>query len=179
MSITFKNPFAHLQLHYLSLFLVLAFFLLSSCGEKKEKTQTPEGTISFDLSPFGKPFSIFVPDTSKTPVHITEQSSGALEITSGPNFGIVINEQFTDLNQVREDLKADDVNKLTAFITDEPTALYWESAIVQPEYHFYLNKKIQNSEYSFEDLKSTEKETFPKESVKRMFDLCRKLESDK
>ena len=134
---------------------------------------------ALNLTAWGKPFFIFVPDTLKTPYHITEKNTAALEITSGPNFAIVINEQFSDLAQIRSDLKNDDVNKLTSFITNEPSAIFWESAITRPEFHLCLNKKIKNAEYSFEDRRSSEVEPFQKEGVQKMLDACQRTAAEK
>jgi hypothetical protein len=156
---------------------VCFLLLLSSCGEKNKKS-VPEGMSEINLKSYGKPFSIFVPDTTKSPLSITEQSTGALEIRSGKSFGLVIQEQFVDLSQIRADVKEDEVNKLQNILTDESDAFVWESAITQPEFHFYLNKKIKNSEYSFEDLKDTESEPFRKEAVLRMFELCKSIETE-
>ncbi len=159
---------------FLQRVLVIAFVIsLYSCSEKKSETETPAGTIKIDLKKYGKPFSIFVPDTGRSPLTIQELSTGGLEIRSGKNFGLLIQDQFTDLNQVRGDLKEDDVNKLKSIMTDEPELLVWESEITQPEFHFYLNKKIKNSEYSFEDLKSTELEPFGKNAILEMVERCK------
>lgn len=150
-------------------------FAFQSCSGNKEEMKAPEGMQVLNLNRYGKPFSIFVPDTTKVHLVITEQSSGALEIKAGNNFGISINEQHADLELLRNDLKADDVNKLKAMIVDEPEAIMWESEIVQPEFHFFINKKINNAEYSFEDIKSTEAEPFKKEATQRMFDACKNI----
>lgn len=157
---------------------LLAIFIVACNGKEKEVANMPEGMQAYNLSSYGKPFSIIVPDTLKTKIEITEQSTGALEIRAGKNFAIVINEQFADLNQIRSDLKDDEVNKLKTMIVDEPDALFWESEIVQPEFHFFMNKKIGAAEYSFEDLKSTESEPFNKNAAQRMFDACKKIQAD-
>ena len=71
-----------------------------SCGGKKAEQEpivAPEGMNVLDLSKYGKPFAIFVPDTTAAKLQITEQSSGALDIKVGTNFAITINEQAADI----------------------------------------------------------------------------------
>lgn len=167
-----------------SVFTILCislFLLFASCGSKKseEALIAPEGMSVLDLSKYGKSFAMLVPDTLKAPLSITETSSGALEIRVGENFGISINEQAADLTLIKSDLKADEVNKWKAYIVDEPTAIFWESEIVQPEFHFYVNQKLENSEYSIEDIKDTEAKPFSKEEVQKMFDCAKSLKAIK
>lgn len=157
--------------------VVSSVLFITSCSNSGQEIKAPEGMHVLNLSRYGKPFSIFVPDTTKIHLVITEQSSGALEITAGNNFGVSINEQHADLDLLRSDLKADDVNKLKSMIVDEPEAIMWESEIVQPEFHFFINKKINNANYSFEDIKSTEAEPFKKEATQRMFDACKNVQA--
>ena len=163
----------------ISIFLVVvsSVLFIASCSNSGQEIKAPEGMQVLNLSRYGKPFSIFVPDTTKIHLVITEQSSGALEISAGNNYGISINEQHADLGLLRSDLKADDVNKLKSMIVDEPEAIMWESEIVQPEFHFFINKKINNADYSFEDIKSTEAEPFKKEATQRMFDACKNVQA--
>lgn len=156
--------------------LVFTLWLIPGCTNKPE-VSVPEGMQVLDLTRYGKPFLLFVPDTTKVHLTITEQSSGALEIKAGNNFGIAINEQFADLELLKSDLKADEINKLKTIIVDEPEALFWESEIVQPEFHFFVNKKINNAEYSFEDIKNTETDPFKKEAAQRMFNAAKSVQA--
>jgi hypothetical protein len=59
--------------------------VLFSCGEKKqdEPIVAPQGMNILDLSKYGKPFVIFVPDTTSAKLEITQQSYGALDIKVG------------------------------------------------------------------------------------------------
>jgi hypothetical protein len=75
--------------------MILSFF--TYCGNKKETPKAPEGMHTLDLSRYGKPFAIFVPDTVKSKLMVTEQSSGALDIKVGNTFAISINEQAADI----------------------------------------------------------------------------------
>lgn len=155
--------------------LIFSLMFVTACGEKKETPKAPEGMHMLDLSKYGKPFAIFVPDTVKLKLSITEQSSGSLDIKVGNSFAISINEQAADIELKKTDLREDEVNKLTAFITEEPDAIMWESAITDPEFHFLVNKKIGASEYSFEDIKDTQANPFGKDAIQKMFDSSKNI----
>ncbi len=154
------------------LFTVIALStIISSCGGKKaEEVVAPQGMHTLNLSRFGKPFSIFVPDTVASKMEIIEQPSGALDIKVGKTFAVSINEQAADMELRKTDIKEDEVNKFKSFITEEPMAIMWESEITEPEFHFIVNKKIGNSEYSFEDVRDPEAKLFGKEAIQKMFD---------
>jgi len=163
-----------------SFFFILVASLLFSCGDKRQKEiAIPQGMNILNLSKYGKPFSIFVPDTTSGGYEIIEQTSGALDIKVGKNFAISINEQAADIELRKTDIKEDEVNKLKTFMVEEPGAIFWESAITRPEFHFLINKKIGNSEYSFEDIHSTEAKPFTLEAVQRMFDSSKNISENK
>lgn len=156
---------------------------LISCGDKKngqEAIVAPQGMNVLDLSRFGKPFAIFVPDTTAAKLEITQQTYGALDIKVGKGFAISINEQAADIELKKTDVKGDEVNKFKSFVTEEPNAIMWESEITQPEFHFLINQKIGNSEYSFEEIKSTEGENvYGKEAIQKMFDSAKNIKEIK
>jgi hypothetical protein len=162
-----------------ALALVIA---LPGCGDKKDdqpKVEAPAGMMTLDLSKYGKPFSIFVPDSTVGKLEITEQSWGALEIRVGKNFQMSITEDPGDIELRKTDIKADDVNKFKAFVVEEPTTIMWESEITKPEYHFYSIQKLGSATYVFEDIKSSEAEPFSKESVQRMLDSAKNMKEVK
>ena len=155
---------------------------LASCGGKKveqEPIVAPQGMNVLDISKYGKPFAIFVPDTTAAKLTVTEQSSGSLDIKVGGNFAITINEQAADIELKKKDIKEDEVLKFKNYIVDEPTAIFWESEIVKPEFHFIINQKIGTTDYSFEDLKSTETEPFDKETTQKMYDSAKTIKEIK
>ena len=158
-----------------NLFTTALFIVfLSACGNKKQEAiNAPEGMSVLDLSKYGKPFTIFVPDTLATKPEITEQSSGALEIKSGKNFAISINEQAADIEMKKQDVKSDEINKLKNFITDEPTAILWESEITKSEFHFLVNQKIGNTDYSFSEINDSDANPFGKDAIQKMFDAAK------
>lgn len=146
---------------------------------KEEAIVAPEGMNVLDLNRFGKPFAIFVPDTVQNQMNIIEQSYGALEITVGKNFAIAISEQTEDLEFKKTELKGDEVNKLSSFIVEEPTAIMWESAITEPEFHFIINHKIGNAEYNIQDIRTTEGKPYGKEAMQKMFDSAKNIKEVK
>lgn len=166
-----------------SLITALALIVtLQSCGGKKEEqvaVEAPAGMITLDLSKYGKPFTIFVPDSTMGKMEIVEQTWGALEIRIGKNFQISITEDPGDLELRKTDIKADEVNKFKSFVVEEPTTIMWESEITKPEFHFYSIQKLGNSTYVFEDIKSSEAEPFSKESVQKMLDSAKGLKEVK
>lgn len=141
-----------------------------SCGGKKEEIVAPQGMHTLNLSRYGKPFAIFVPDTVAARLEVIEQPSGALDVKVGKNFAISINEQAADMELRKTDIREDEVNKLKSFIVEEPAAIMWQSEITEPEYHFIVNKKIGNGDYSFEDVRDPEAKLFGKDAIQKMFD---------
>lgn len=161
------------------LFALASIPMITSCGEKKEEAiVAPEGMHVLDLSKYGKPFAIFVPDTVHSKLTITEQSYGALDIIVGRDFAISINEQPADIELRKKDVKEDEINKLKSFTTEEPSAIMWESEITQPEFHFLMNQKIGNSEYSFEEIRNSES-TYGQGPIQKMFDSCKNIKEIK
>lgn len=151
---------------------------LQNCGDKKEeqpKVEAPAGMITLDLSKYGKPVTIFVPDTASAKLDIMEQTWGALEIKIGKDFQISITEDPGDVELRKSDVKGDEVNKFKSFIVEEPTTIMWESEITKPEFHFYSIQKLGNSTYVFEDIKKTDGEPFGKEAVQKMLDSAKSL----
>ena len=153
--------------------MVLMGVFLFACGDAKQKNApAPEGMISLNLSKYGKPFSIFIPDTSSVKLQVTESPSGALEIHIGKNFNIAIQEQFSDIELRKKDIHEDDVNKFKSFVKDTADAVFWESEVTQPEFHFLINRKVGNAEYSFEELPNPDGNPYRREAVQRMYNSC-------
>jgi hypothetical protein len=154
----------------------------SSCGDKKTEQEpivAPAGMNVLDLTKYGKSFAIFVPDTVQNKLSVVEQSYGALEITAGQRFAISISEQAEDLEMKKKEIKEDEVNKIKSFIVEEPTAIMWESAITEPEFHFIINVKAGNSEYHINDMNSPDAKPYDKESVQKMYDSAKNIKEIK
>ena len=166
----------------LSIITVAVLFVsLNNCGGKKEeqKVEAPAGMIALDLSKYGKPFTIFTPDSSSGKLSIVEQSWGALEIKAGKGFQISITEDPGDIELRKTDVKGDEVNKFKSFLVEEPATIMWESEITQPEFHFYTIQKIGTSTYVFEDIKSPDTEPFSKEATQKMLDSSKGIKEIK
>jgi len=156
------------------------FSFIGSCSSnKKESIVAPEGMNVLDLTKYGKPFAMFIPDTTNAKLEIVQQSYGALDIKVGKVFAISINDAAADLEMTKNDIKTDEVNKLKSFIAEEPNAILWESEIMQPEFHFLVNQKIGNAEFSFEDVKNNEVNPFGKEAIQKMFDCSKNIKEVK
>jgi hypothetical protein len=165
----------------ITLLSAIIFTSFISCGGKKgsEDIIAPEGMHALNLNRFGKSFALFVPDTVKNSLVIIEQSNGALEVKVGNSFAISINEQAADIEMRKTDIKGDEVNKFKTYMVEEPTAIMWESQIVDPEFHFLMNQKIGTTEYSFEEVKNTEAKPFSKEAIQKMFDSAKNIKEVK
>lgn len=161
--------------------IAVVLLTLNSCGGKNEDqaVEAPAGMIVLDLSKYGKPFTIFTPDSSTGKLSIVEQSWGALEIKAGKSFQISITEDPGDVELRKTDVKGDEVNKFKSFLVEEPNTLMWESEITKPEFHFYTIQKIGNSTYVFEDIKSPDSEPFTKEEAQKMLDAAKGIKEVK
>lgn len=160
----------------------LTILLNSSCGDKKTEQEpivAPEGMNVLDLSRYGKSFAIFVPDTVQNKLTVIEQTYGALDIMVGTKFAISICEQAEDLEMKKKEVKEDEVNKVKSFMVEEPTTIYWESAITDSEYHFIINHKIGNSDYHIKDLSNPDGKPFDKEAAQKMFDSAKNIKEIK
>ncbi len=163
------------------LITLLSAFTLSlaivSCGGKdtKQNIEAPAGMVALDLSKYGKPFSVFVPDTVASKLEVVEQTWGALEIKVGKAFQLSITEDPGDIELRKSDIKSNDVNIFKSFVIDEPLTIMWESEITKPEYHFYSIQKIGANTYVFEDIVPADGTPLSKEAVQKMLDSAKKI----
>ena len=157
---------------------VFSILILSSCGNKEHENSlvAPQGMSILNLQKYGKPFSMLIPDSLKNKLSVSDESSGALEVRVGEIFAIAINEQAVDLALAKSDIAGDEVNKFKQYLVEEPFALVWESEIVSPEFHFYLNRKVGNSEYSVQDIRDPEHKPFNQEQIEKMVECARSIE---
>jgi len=149
--------------------------MIISCGGKKqnenENLVAPKGMRYFDISKTGMNAFILIPDSSAGIIDTSIQSSGEYVIKVGKDFQIAIIETTGDLNQRKADIASDDVNKLKKYITDDSTALMWESGIADlSEFHFYQVRKLGTRTYVFEDVKG---EPFSQQAIQKMLDACK------
>jgi hypothetical protein len=151
----------------------------ATCGQTAdEPVKAPEGMSALDLSRYGKPFVLFVPDTASAPVNVTEDPSGALLVTSGTRFAMSIRESAEDLTLRKRDITDDEVNKLKQFLVEDSVALVWESAITTSEHHFVMNGRAGDGVYAFEDLRGNAV-PLSKDAVMAMYESVKAIKTVK
>ncbi len=146
----------------LLLLVVPAVLFFDSCGSKAPEVATMPGMMETTITINGNQLTIMVPDSTKGKLQVVEQSWGATEIKVAKDFQISISENEADVVLKKTDIAADEVNKFKRYIKDEPTLLFWESEITEPEFHFYTVQKIGTASYLIENIKEdhfTEKQT--------------------
>ncbi len=158
------------------LFLLLAtpaVLLIASCGgSKTEDTVTIPGMVQTEITVSGTKMTIMAPDSTKGKMEIIEQSWGATEIKVGKEFQISIEESDGDVALMKSDIAGNDVNKFKRYIKDEPTMLFWESEITQPEFHFYTVVKAGEKSYVIQNLKE---EMFDEKQAESMIEASKSL----
>jgi len=159
----------------LLLLIAPSILFFASCGgSKTEETVAIPGMTTVDIKINGNALSIMVPDSTKGKMEIVEQSWGATEIKVGKEFQISISEGEGDIALMKSDIAGNDVNKFKRFIKDEPTLLFWESEITEPEFHFYSITKVGNLSYLVEDIKD---EHFGEKGTQTMIDAAKTLKA--
>jgi len=162
-----------------SIVLSASLMAFSACGEKeKQDVQAPTGMVTLDLSKYGKPFSIFIPDTTTSRLQVAEQGWGALEISVGKTFRLSIREEAGDMEAKKSDIKSDEVNRFKAYVVEEPETILWESEIVKPEFHLFSTKKLGNASFLFEDFNPTDAEPLSKEQVQKMLESVKNIKEN-
>lgn len=153
-----------------------AILLMVSCGGSKteETAVSMPGMMEVNLKINGNNLSIMVPDSTKGKMEMVEQSWGATEIKVGKDFQISISEGDGDVPLMKSDIAGNDVNKFKRFLKDEPTLLFWESEITEPEFHFYSVEKVGNATYVIEDIKE---EHFNEKTAQTMIDAAKTLKA--
>jgi hypothetical protein len=159
--------------HFILAFCITA--ILASCnGSKTDNENNTSGSKEIEFTISGNKLMMQVPDTLKAQPEIKEQSWGATEITIGKGFQISVSEINGDVTLMKKDIAENDVNKFKRYITDEPALLFWESEIVNPEFHFYAVQKTDKSIYTIEDIKG---DFFSEQAVKAMVEASKTIKS--
>jgi hypothetical protein len=156
--------------------LFIAMCAITSCGGPKEEETVPPGKKVVDLSKYGKPFTMWIPDSTVTsgPVNIIEQNY-MLEVQSGKTFSVIVEEGEGNMEQVKNDIKSDEINKFKRYLAEEPTMIAWESEITQPEFHLYAVVTVGTAKYVIRDGSSTEREPFTEADVKQMMEAVKSI----
>lgn len=155
--------------------LVLSTILIHvGCdGPKKEETATVKpGMMDLNLKVNGNSLTITVPDSSIGKLEMTEQSWGATEIKVGKHFQISISEGQGDIALKKSDISGDEINKFKRYLKEDPNTLFWESAITEPEFHFYTVEKVGPVFYLIENIKE---EHFTEKDVQQMLESAKSL----
>lgn len=160
----------------LFLLMLPAVVSLVNCSGGKEADESAKipGMVETDLTPYGMPITIMIPDSTKGKAEITEQSWGAVEIKVGKSFQISITEGEGDVALMKSDIAGNEINKFKRYVKDEPTLLFYESEITQPEFHFYTIVKAGNTSYVVEDIKG---EIFNEKDVERMIESAKSIKA--
>lgn len=151
-----------------------AMLFMASCGGSKTDSTTASmpGMMETTIAVNGTKLSIMVPDSTKGKLEVVEQSWGATEIKVGKEFQISISEGEGDIALTKSDIAGNDVNKFKRFVKDEPTLVFWESQITEPEFHFYTVVKAGTASYVVEDIKG---EVFNEKATQTMIDAAKTL----
>ncbi len=157
-----------------SFIAVCAVLSIAGCGgAKTENVPTVKpGMMELDLKVNGNSLTITVPDSTVGKLEVVEQSWGATEIKAGKKFQIAISEGKGDITLKKSDIIADEVNKFKRYIKEEPNTLFWESAITEPEFHFYTVEKVGPVFYLIENI--TE-DHFSEKEIQQMLDAAKSL----
>jgi len=159
----------------LVLILALSAILIhAGCDEsrKEEVAAVKPGMMELNLKVNGNSLTITVPDSSIGRLEMAEQSWGATEIKVGKHFQISISEGQGDIALKKSDISGDEINKFKRYIKEDPNTLYWESAITEPEFHFYTVEKAGPVFYLIEDIKE---EHFTEKDVQQMLESAKSL----
>ena len=149
--------------------------LLGGCGnsKKNDTSSSMSGMKEVILKVNGTPLSLMVPsDSTKGKLEIVEQNWGATEIRIGKDFQITISEGDGNIPLIKGDISNNDVNKFKRFVKDEPTLLFWESQITEPEFHFYTIQKAGKTSYIVEDIKG---DVYSDKEIQLMIDAAKTL----
>ena len=153
---------------------VFLFVLLFAyaCSPSANEESLPPGKMRLDLSPYGKSFSMVIPDSASNDFSITENNA-QLEIRCvnkkvNLNFAVVVEEGEGNVNLIKSDIQSDDINRFVRFLSEDSSMIVWESAITTPEFHFYAVIRSENSAYVIRDLISTDNEPFTEKQILEM-----------
>jgi hypothetical protein len=158
------------------IFLILsATAVLFSCSNEKKEEISMAGMMELDLTSYGLPITINIPDSTKGRLQVVEQSWGAREITVGKAFRISINEGEDDIQLQKSDNTANEVKKLKKYVVDEPITIFYEMeipSINQSEFHFMTIVKAGNTSYTVKDIDG---EQYGEEAVKQMLESAKSI----
>jgi len=163
-------------------FVLLSFIGLAACtnpgtsesgdaaAEQGDEIMVPElrGTVGLNMSEYGLPLSIMVPDTTVGFPDVADQSYGAMELRVGKYYQVQILEGG-DLNLLKTDLAGDLLMKSTIVEEGDNYILYKseiDGSFIDPEFHFCVVSNINGIDYEISDIKGDV--TFPESAIRLM-----------
>jgi len=164
----------------LLLLVIPSILILSSCGgSKKDEVVIPPGMRIAEFKIAGNILNMFVPDSTKGTLEITEMPWGATQIKVGDAFQLSVEEGAGDIKLLKDDINGDDVYKLQKFIKDEPALVFWETKIPDLDksnkFHFYNIIKAGNVSYVIKDVETGEVNT--QAAVEQMIESAKSLKA--
>lgn len=167
----------HPMLKKLLLISIPVLFAVVGCNNSKKDDASVPGMSHYDLSNFGVPITLNVPDTTKTKLELVAQGSGSIEIRSGKDFQIIITPGEGDFQLKKSDIASDDVKKFKRYVVEEPTTLIWESQVsgLEPEFHFFTVVKVGKDSYLIEDIKDGD--PFSEVAIQKMADAAKSIKA--
>ncbi|MBI2968159.1 MAG: hypothetical protein HYY40_10150 [Bacteroidetes bacterium] len=173
-------------------YLFIIALIISSCngggsGDEQatdstaavQTVQPPEGFMPLDLSQYGFPITIFVPQSDTLQgvpePSVEETGGGAITVKSGKYFQLKIADGSGDLAARKNEFAVDDVYKYE-YVIDEPATLLYKRQIastpMEPEFHFIYVLKTGNRTIEVENVKDGVDE-FPQRAAERMLDVIK------
>jgi hypothetical protein len=148
------------------LLAVSGIALFTACGgEKKEEVKLAPG--EYDLSKDGLPLIVKTPSE---PI-VESPMAGSYSIKCSNEFNIEVVEGTGNMEQIKKDIAANDVNKFQRYITEEDNAILYESKILDSEFHFYVILKAGKTTYEIQDKKG--EKTYTEEQATAMFEAAK------
>lgn len=143
-----------------------ASLMMIGCPEPKDETEALsenqrrdpalKGTIQVDISEYGLPLMITIPDTMNSPLNIVVQDWGETEIRVGKNFQIKIAEGG-DMELRKSDLADDLLYTQVNYTVEESDVIQYsqgksDDEHFKPKHHFYMVKSINGITYEIQDI---------------------------
>lgn len=155
-----------------------SLFINSGCGsgaaDQPAATDVPQGMVAADLSSFGIPVLVNVPDSTVGPLELSENPQGGVDVRVGKGFQFTVKEGVGDMTLMKSDITSDAIKKLVKYVVEEPNALIWEWQIdgMEPEFHVYA--VVKAGDKSFE-VRNIESEVFSEKSATLMLDAAKSI----
>ncbi|TND10379.1 MAG: hypothetical protein FD123_21 [Bacteroidetes bacterium] len=162
--------------------------LFNACGDKKGTEQVdetiPAGMMALDLTPYGFPLKINIPDSTANmgKLEVSEgESWGGVSIRIGKTFQLNINvgdEESTNLKMQKELLAATDAGECT-YTTESDSLLVYVTKFGEEvkRNHFYQVIKIGTEKYVIRDINDPENE-FLEDHIKKMMESAKTLRNN-